>query len=56
VTSSRWKKLRARAAQEKMDEAFRDAMQRAIRAGLEFVPTVVSTEPGTRMPKVALAL
>ncbi len=41
-----------RATQEKMDDAFRDAMQRAIRAGQEFVPTVVSKEPGTRRPKV----
>ncbi len=41
-----------RATQEKMDDAFRDAMQRAIRAGQELVPTVVSKEPGTRRPKV----
>ena len=46
---------RMRAMQEKMDDAFRDAMHRAIRAGQEFVPTIVSTEPGTRMPKVVLA-
>jgi len=47
--------LRVRATQEKMDDAFRDAMHRAIRTGQEFAPTVVSTEPGTRMPKVVLA-
>ena len=46
---------RMRAMQEKMDDAFRDAMHRAIRAGQEFVPTIVSAEPGTRMPKVVLA-
>jgi hypothetical protein len=44
-----------RATQEKMDDAFRDAMQRAIRTGQEFVPTVVSKVPGTRRPKVVLA-
>jgi hypothetical protein len=41
-----------RATQEKMDDAFRYAMQRAIRDGQEFVPTVVSKKPGTRRPKV----
>jgi hypothetical protein len=48
--------FRMRATQEKMDEAFRDAMHRAIKAGQELVPTVVSTEPGTRSPKVVFAL
>jgi len=38
-----------------MDDAFRNAMQRAIRTGQEFVPTVVSKVPGTRRPKVVLA-
>jgi hypothetical protein len=41
-----------RATQEKMDDAFQVAMHRAIRTGQEFVPTAVSTEPGTRRPKV----
>ncbi len=48
--------MSTRATQEKMDDAFRDAMHRAIKAGQEFVPTVVSTEPGTRSPKVVLTL
>jgi len=48
--------FRMRATQQTMDEAFRDAMHRAISAGQEFAPTVVSKEPGTRMPKVVLAL
>ena len=48
--------VRMRATQEKMNDAFRDAMHRAISAGQEFAPTVVSKEPGTRMPKVVLAL
>jgi hypothetical protein len=44
--------LATRAIQEKMDDAFRAAMQRAINAGEETTPTVVSKEPGTRNPKV----
>ena len=40
--------------QEKMDEAFRTAMQRAIDAGEEKTPTVVSKKPGTRNPKRAV--
>jgi hypothetical protein len=48
--------MSTRAAQEKMDAAFRDAMHRAIKTGEEFAPTVVSTEPGTRRPIVVLAL
>jgi hypothetical protein len=44
-----------RATQEKMDEAFRAAMQRALNAGEENVATVVSKKPGTRNPKVVLA-
>jgi hypothetical protein len=48
--------FRIRATQEKKDDAFRDAMHRAIRTGREFVPTVVSTTPGTRRPKVVLDL
>jgi hypothetical protein len=41
-----------RAVQEKMDEAFRVAMQRAIKAGEEHAATVVSKKPGTRNPRV----
>ena len=48
--------MSTRAAQEKMDVAFRAAMQKAIQSGDEFVPTVVSTTPGTRRPKVVLTL
>ena len=40
-----------RAVQEKMDEAFRAAMQRAINAGDEHAATVVSKKPGTRNPR-----
>jgi hypothetical protein len=43
--------LSSRIAQEKMDEAFRIAMQRAIEAGEETTSTVVSKKPGTRNPK-----
>jgi 20S proteasome alpha/beta subunit len=43
-----------RAVQEKMDEAFRAAMHRAINAGKEQAATVVSKKPGTRKPKVVL--
>ena len=46
--------LSARATQEKMDEAFRAAMQRAIDAGEENAPAAVSKKPGTRNPKVVL--
>ena len=41
-----------RAVQEKMDEAFRAAMQRAINAGEEHAATVVSKKPGSRNPRV----
>jgi hypothetical protein len=41
--------------QEKMDDAFRTAMQRAIDAGEENTPTVVSKKPGTRNPKSIIA-
>jgi hypothetical protein len=47
--------LSVRARQEKMDQAFRAAMQRAINAGEETTPTVISKTPGTRNPKVVLA-
>ena len=35
----------------KMDHAFCEAMQRAIHAGAESAPTVVSKQHGTRNPK-----
>jgi hypothetical protein len=44
-----------RETQEKMDEAFRAAMQRAIDAGEENTPTAVSKKPGTRKPKIVFA-
>ena len=47
--------LAVRRLQEKMDEAFRAAMQKAINAGEETTPTVVSKKPGTRIPKIVLA-
>jgi hypothetical protein len=43
-----------RAVLEKMDDAFRAAMQRAINAGEEHAATVVSKKPGTRKPKFVL--
>ena len=47
--------LSLRMTQEKMDDAFRTAMQRAIDAGGEKTPTVVSKKPGTRNPKSIIA-
>ena len=47
--------LSSRIEQEKMDEAFRTAMQRAIDAGEENTPTIVSKKPGTRNPKSIMA-
>ena len=47
--------LSVRVTQEKMDDAFRAAMQKAIDAGEEKTPTVVSKKPGTRNPKSTLA-
>jgi hypothetical protein len=44
-----------RATQERMDEAFRAAMQRAIDAGVENTPTVVSKKPGTKNPRTVTA-
>jgi hypothetical protein len=44
-----------RAIQERMDEAFRAAMQRAIDTGEENTPTVVSKKPGTKYPKAVVA-
>jgi hypothetical protein len=46
--------LSLRIAQEKMDDAFRAAMQRPIDAGEEKTPTAVSMKPGTRNPKSAI--
>jgi hypothetical protein len=43
--------LSTRIMQEKLDDAFRTAMQRAIDAGEEKTPSVVSKKPGTRNPK-----
>jgi hypothetical protein len=43
-----------RASLEKMDDAFRAAMMKAIKAGAESVPTIVRKEPGTRHPVVVL--
>ena len=44
-----------RAMQRKMDDAFCAAMQRAINAGEESTPTVVSKKPGTKKPKIVFA-
>jgi hypothetical protein len=46
--------MSTRVTQEKTDDAFRAAMHRAIKAGEEIAPTVVSKMPGTRRPKVVL--
>jgi hypothetical protein len=48
--------LTARVIQEKMDKAFRAAMQRAIETGEENTLTVVSKKPGTKNPKIVLAV
>ena len=45
-----------RAVQEKMDEAFRAAMQRAINAGDEHAATVVSKKPGYSKPEDCIVL
>jgi hypothetical protein len=47
--------LSIRRMQEKMDEAFCDAMQRAIDAGNENTPIAISKQPGTRNPKSVIA-
>jgi hypothetical protein len=47
--------MAVRAIQEKMDEAFRAAMQRAIATGEESTPTGVSKKPSTKKPIVVLA-
>ena len=51
----RLEELSLRITQEKMDDAFRAAMERAIEAGEEKAPTVVSKKPGTRNPKSIIA-
>jgi hypothetical protein len=48
--------MAVRAIQERVDEAFRAAMQRAIDTGEENTPTVVSKKPGTKNPRVVYAL
>jgi hypothetical protein len=48
--------LSSRIAQEKMDEAFRIAMQRAIDADEETTPILVSKKPGTRNPKSVITV
>ena len=49
------KEMSLRLTQEKMDEAFRAAMQRAIDAGEENTSTVVSKKPSTdKNPKIVL--
>ena len=40
-----------RAVQERVDEAFRAAMQRAINAGAEHAATVISKRPGNSKPE-----
>jgi hypothetical protein len=47
--------MAVRAIQERMDEAFRAAMQKAIDAGEENTPTAISKKPGTKNPKVMFA-
>lgn len=44
--------MQARSEAVKADEAFRQAMLAAIAAGQECAPTAVSTEAGTKMPKI----
>jgi hypothetical protein len=48
--------MAVRAIQERMDEAFRAAMQRAIDTGDERTSSTVSKKPGTKNPKTVLAL
>jgi hypothetical protein len=48
--------LSLRIMQEKMDCAFCTAMQRAIDAGEEQIPTVLSKQPGTRSPKSTITI
>jgi hypothetical protein len=50
-----FEELSLRRTQEKMDDAFCDALQRAINAGAEKAPSVVSKQPSTRNPKTLTA-
>ena len=50
-----FEELSLRRTQEKMDDAFCEALQRAIDAGAESAPTVVSKKPSTRNPKTLTA-
>jgi hypothetical protein len=47
--------LAVRRRHEKMDDAFHAAMQKAINAGEETTPTLVSKKAGTRIPKIVSA-
>jgi hypothetical protein len=47
--------LAVRRLHEKMDDAFRAAMQKAINTGEETTPTTVSKKPGTCIPKIVSA-
>ena len=47
--------LSARMMLVKMDDAFCEAMQSAIDAGVENAPTVVSKRAGTRNPRTVIA-
>jgi hypothetical protein len=47
--------LSLRSVQQKMDDAFRAAMEKAISMGEENTPKVVSKKPGTKYPKVVVA-
>jgi hypothetical protein len=55
IDELRFDELSLRMTQEKMDDAFRAAMQRAIDAGEEKTPIEVSKKPGTRNPKSIIA-
>jgi hypothetical protein len=46
-----FEELSIRRALVKMDDAFCEALQRAIDAGMENAPNVVSKQHGTRNPK-----
>jgi hypothetical protein len=50
-----FEELSLRRTQEKMNDAFCDALQRAINAGAEKAPSVVSKQPSTRNPKTLTA-
>jgi hypothetical protein len=47
--------LSLRRTQEKMDDAFCEALLKAIGVGAENAPTVVSRQPSTRNPKTLTA-